>query len=696
MSLQGLAGDNARARSREHGAIPWRARRCDRGRPPQVERQPLARITSPGRRGDPIDPKARRPAEPISRTRGDRSAGAWQRAAGAAPDRKEESDAFGSAAVPHRRRRPRPGAGAAKQDRPEDQAPGRSRPHRAARAAPGPDPAQPDPAAAPAPRAGLCRRPRRGEGGSLGLSAGRHLADGRELPRRRCGDQRAGAPGGHGAGGRRCGRQSRVRAARRFARCQGRTRHGQLSGWRGDERAAVRHRDAPRRGRGTRAGRRRLQRPRTGRDGHWQYGGRIPADPLPDGTAAERLHRARHGPGRRRPGAQTRSAGQSPGALGRSQRRAAADPGPLRRLRDRHADWCDARRGRDRHDPADRRVHRDQRAAGRASAAAGDPRLLRVRPLLRGSGPSRPARSSERRAAARSGSAPGRGHRRSPRLPAVKSRLRLSRRDGELRIGGCFEPRMNRELAVFFAALRFFSRLPVPRQVGHSQQQLEQAARYLPLVGVIVGALGAAVTIAAAQWLPISLAILAGMAATLLVTGAFHEDGFADAVDGFGGGRDRERVLEIMKDSRIGSFGAIAVALMLLAKFNALAQIDALGGRRMLALALVAGHPLSRFASTTLIWALDYVREDDSAKSKSLTRRLSPAELALAALFGLTPCLLLAGSRVWIGIGLATAVTVLAAVYFVRRIGGYTGDCLGATQQLAELAFYVGLLCASS
>src|SRR6266566_973694 len=68
MSLQGLAGDNARARSREHGAIPWRARRCDRGRPPQVERQPLARITSPGRRGDPIDPKARRPAEPISRT----------------------------------------------------------------------------------------------------------------------------------------------------------------------------------------------------------------------------------------------------------------------------------------------------------------------------------------------------------------------------------------------------------------------------------------------------------------------------------------------------------------------------------------------------------------------------------------------------------------------------------------------------
>jgi adenosylcobinamide-GDP ribazoletransferase len=254
---------------------------------------------------------------------------------------------------------------------------------------------------------------------------------------------------------------------------------------------------------------------------------------------------------------------------------------------------------------------------------------------------------------------------------------------------------MNRELGIFFAALRFFTRLPVPAWVGHSEQQLEQAARYFPLVGVIVGAIGALVTVATERWLPTPLAILAGMTATLVVTGAFHEDGFADAVDGFGGGRDKDRVLEIMKDSRIGSFGAIAIALMLLAKFSALVRIDALGGWRMLAPALLAGHALSRLASTTLVCALDYVREDDSAKSKALTRRLSGAELTLAALFGLSPCLLLAGSRVWVAIGLAAAVTIFAAGYFVRRIGGYTGDCLGATQQVAEFAFYVGL-CASS
>jgi adenosylcobinamide-GDP ribazoletransferase len=255
---------------------------------------------------------------------------------------------------------------------------------------------------------------------------------------------------------------------------------------------------------------------------------------------------------------------------------------------------------------------------------------------------------------------------------------------------------MMRELEVFFAALRFFTRLPVPAWVGHSQQQLDQAARYFPLVGVIVGGIGALVTVAAAWVLPASLSILAGMTATLLVTGAFHEDGFADAMDGLGSGGDKGRVLEIMKDSRIGSFGAIAIALMLLAKFNALAQIELRGGRALLIPALIAGHAVSRLAATMLIGALDYVREDESAKSRPLARRLAAGELALAALFGLAPCALLEASMVGVAVGLTAAVTVLAGRYFVHRIGGYTGDCLGATQQMGELAFYLGLLCVSS
>jgi len=255
---------------------------------------------------------------------------------------------------------------------------------------------------------------------------------------------------------------------------------------------------------------------------------------------------------------------------------------------------------------------------------------------------------------------------------------------------------MMRELEIFFAALRTFTRLPVPSWVGHSEGQLEHAARYLPLVGAIVGSIGALVSVAAAQGLPMPLAILAGMAATLLVTGAFHEDGFADAVDGFGGAHDRDRVLEIMKDSRIGSFGAIGITLMLVAKFSALQQIAAWNGLRMLGFALIAGHAWSRFAPIALMFALDYVREDESAKSRPLARPLSIPALSVAAVCGLAPCLLLWSSKVWLALALTTAVTVIAAAYLVRRIGGYTGDCLGASQQLAELAFYVGLACKPS
>lgn len=248
---------------------------------------------------------------------------------------------------------------------------------------------------------------------------------------------------------------------------------------------------------------------------------------------------------------------------------------------------------------------------------------------------------------------------------------------------------MRQELATFFAALRFFTRLPVPAWVGHSDAQLNGAARYFPLVGMLVGALGAGITFAASLVLPDSIAVILGMAATLLATGAFHEDGFADACDGFGGGWDKAQVLTIMKDSRIGSYGAIGVALLLLAKWNGLMELQP----EILLLALVAGHAVSRFATTTLIWALDYVRDDAASKSKPLAHRMSASALAAAALFGLLPCALLPLPQIGYALGAVAVVTFGAARYFVRRIGGYTGDCLGATQQMAELAFYLGLLC---
>ncbi|PKO83542.1 MAG: adenosylcobinamide-GDP ribazoletransferase [Betaproteobacteria bacterium HGW-Betaproteobacteria-11] len=252
---------------------------------------------------------------------------------------------------------------------------------------------------------------------------------------------------------------------------------------------------------------------------------------------------------------------------------------------------------------------------------------------------------------------------------------------------------MRRELVYFFAALRFFTRLPVPAWVGHDQAQLNHAARYFPLVGILVGALAAGVTEAAALVLPISLAVLLGMAASVWVTGAFHEDGFADVCDGFGGGWEKAQVLAIMKDSRVGSYAVIGVLLLLLAKWNALVEIDATFEPPLLALALVAAHAISRLASTTLIFVLDYVRDDASSRAKPLAVRLAPHELAIAAVCGLAPCLLLPAGEVLVALLAVILVTLLLARYFVKRIGGYTGDCLGATQQLTELAFYLGLLC---
>lgn len=247
---------------------------------------------------------------------------------------------------------------------------------------------------------------------------------------------------------------------------------------------------------------------------------------------------------------------------------------------------------------------------------------------------------------------------------------------------------IQKEIGYFFGAVRFFTRLPVPAWVGHSQEALDRAARYFPLVGIIVGVLGGLTFVLVALVFPVSIAILLGMAVTLLVTGAFHEDGLADAVDGFGGGWAREEVLAIMKDSRIGSYGAIAVALMLLAKFNALLELS----DEWIAPAIVAAHAASRFCSTTLIFALDYVRDDDSARAKPLAVRMGAGSLAVAALFGLAPLALLPWQAALAGLLLAAATTILAARYFVKRIGGYTGDCLGATQQFAELAIYLGIL----
>ena len=182
-----------------------------------------------------------------------------------------------------------------------------------------------------------------------------------------------------------------------------------------------------------------------------------------------------------------------------------------------------------------------------------------------------------------------------------------------------------RELEYFFGAVRFFTRLPVPAWVGHSDEALNRATRYFPAVGLVVGLIAALVFALCSVFWPKTLAVLAAMAATLYATGAFHEDGWSDMVDGFGGGWEKAQVLTIMKDSRIGSFGAVALVMMLLAKFCTLIELELV----VIPATLIAGHTVSRFCSTMVLRTLDYVRDD--GKSKPLATRIGNGELAFAA-----------------------------------------------------------------
>jgi len=215
------------------------------------------------------------------------------------------------------------------------------------------------------------------------------------------------------------------------------------------------------------------------------------------------------------------------------------------------------------------------------------------------------------------------------------------------------------QLRLVLTAVQFLTRVPVPAWVGHSPDQLNHATRYFPLVGVAVGALGAGVFWAASQGLPPLAAATLSIVATVLATGAFHEDGLADTCDGLFGGWTRDDALRIMKDSRLGTFGVAGLALTLATKAALLHD----------PWAMIAAGAGSRFMAVTLIAALPYVRE---------------SELAIAGACGLVPLLLLA--RPILSLVLIAVLTAGLARWFRRRLGGYTGDTLGATQQVTELA----------
>lgn len=249
----------------------------------------------------------------------------------------------------------------------------------------------------------------------------------------------------------------------------------------------------------------------------------------------------------------------------------------------------------------------------------------------------------------------------------------------------------------FLLALQFFTCIPITGRlaqwVGYSPAMLRASAAHFPAVGWVVGALGAlALAGALALWPPLVAAVLCTVV-TVLVTGAFHEDGLADVADGLGGASTRERALEIMKDSRIGAFGAIAVVLALGLKFALLAALAGHGAFVACA-ALLAAHVLSRLAPLAVMRASPYVG-GEGGKAKPMADAVSGTAVFVAVLWSLPAAALLVISGGVLNGVAALAAAALVALFMVRllrrRLGGFTGDGLGATQQLSELAIYLAL-----
>ncbi len=234
----------------------------------------------------------------------------------------------------------------------------------------------------------------------------------------------------------------------------------------------------------------------------------------------------------------------------------------------------------------------------------------------------------------------------------------------------------------------FFTRIPCPKWVDHDPEYLKESARYFSLVGILVGSIGALVFFASHFIFPIEIALLFSMVATVYATGAFHEDGFADVCDGLGGGWTKEKILLIMKDSTLGTYGVIGLVLLLAIKFSSLREISTY----YIPLTIISGHSLSRFIATTLIYTHPYVRDTNDSKAKPAAKSITLSTLIISALFGILPLFFFKTPLIFIAILPMYGSKLFLGYKFKKWLGGQTGDCAGAVQQLSEVVFYISLI----
>jgi adenosylcobinamide-GDP ribazoletransferase len=241
---------------------------------------------------------------------------------------------------------------------------------------------------------------------------------------------------------------------------------------------------------------------------------------------------------------------------------------------------------------------------------------------------------------------------------------------------------MRRWAEELLGAFQFLTRLPISH-IPYQPDSLSRSAKFFPLVGLVVGLGASVLQHVLAPHLNRALVALLILTFLVFITGGLHEDGLADAVDAFGGGWNREQVLTILRDSRIGSFGALALVLSVLARFLLLSILPL---NRFTAL-VVSAHVLCRWTTLPLSYFLRPARDSDGQGAR-IAQKISLASLLIGTLLTFTIVFYLMRAEFWIPVLAPVVITALSGIYYFRRIGGVTGDCFGATNQITEIAVY--------
>lgn len=244
------------------------------------------------------------------------------------------------------------------------------------------------------------------------------------------------------------------------------------------------------------------------------------------------------------------------------------------------------------------------------------------------------------------------------------------------------------EIKTLFHSFMLYSRIPM-YGINYSEDNANKAIRYFPLVGLVLSALSCVVYLILLKFLPCVVCILFLIVVMLLLTGAMHEDGLADSADAFFGGFTKEKVLTIMKDSRIGTYGTLAIVCSMALRISSLLLMPLY----YLPIIIMLAHASSRVSPVILTSISSYVKTETSKSVYMSSKKRVYANVVVAVLLGLIPVFLFNYKIAIYSILAYLLITCFVMFYTNKKIGGYTGDVLGALQQLCEIAFY--LICLS-